>query len=285
MQVVARHDVDRQWADQQAAGLAKKTPVFIALVAKNPRALNSVTNRTLMETQYRTAADPAATLLPVWESVVLAMQASSAVFVTGLAGGAEARFRLRDENWCIPGTGPTIDTDAGNWLRALWPAMICREKRRVDVLASVPEELLRGSGAGFDDYIYDWVKALRIYWRGEDGLVDALLAAMRGTEPGALRVAAPELVLELLYPPIELFYHFTQRDEAKFNDSLVRALELHRRFWTKDEDRRSDPNGFVSFPLLAIAALAEDAGLTIDVESEYLPTTLLHGDRVGEFPT
>ena len=74
-------------------------------------------NRTLMETQYRTAGDPAATWLPVWESVVLAMQASSAVFATGLAGGAEARFRLGNENWCIPGTGPTTDTDAGNWPR------------------------------------------------------------------------------------------------------------------------------------------------------------------------
>jgi hypothetical protein len=238
-----------------------------------------------METRCRTVGDPTATLLPTWESTVLAMQAGSAIFGTALAGGGEARFRLRDKDWRIPGTGPSIDTDAGTWLQALWLALVCRERPRIDLLASVPEELLRGSGADYDDYIYRWVEALQVYWRAEDGLVEALLAAMRGTEPEGLRVAAPELILQLLYPPIEVFYRFVQRDEAKFNDALARALELHQRFWTKDDDRRTDPDGFISLPLLAIAALAKDAGMTVDVESDYLPKTLLDGGWVGEFPT
>lgn len=285
MRVVARHDLDQEWADQQAAALAKNTQMFIDLVAENPRALDSVTNRTMMVTAYHTVGDPTGTWLPTWESIVLAMQASSALFVTALAEGGEAEFRLRDKDWRIPGRVATVDIDAGNWLRALWLAMICRERSRVVMLASVPEQLLRGSGADYDEYIYQWVKALQIYWREEDGLVDALLAAMQGTDPGELRVADPELILELLYPPIELFYLFTQRDEAKFNDSLVRALELHHRFWTKDEERRTNPDGYISLPLLAITSLAKDAGMTIDVESEYIPQVLVEGRWVGEFPT
>jgi immunity protein 49 of polymorphic toxin system len=77
---------------------------------------------------------------------------------------------------------------------------------------------------------------------------------------------------------IELFYLFTQRDEAKFNDSPVRALDLYQRFWTADEERRT-------ISLLAIVALAKDAGMTIDVKSEYLPKKLLDGAWVGEFLT
>lgn len=285
MRIVRRHDIDLVWADQRAAGIAKNTQTFIDLVARGPRALNSVKSRTLMAAQYRTAGDPTATWLPTWESIVLTMQASSAVFVSALAADGAAEFRLRDENWRVPsGAGP-VSPDAGDWLQALWLTMICRERSRVELLASVPEELLRASGSVYDEYIYDWVRALQLYWRGEDGLVDALLAAMEGTEPGTLRVAAPELVLELLYPPIELFYRLAQRDEAGFNDSLVSALELHQRFWTKDEDRRTDPDGYFSLPLLAIAALATDIGMTVDVESEYLPKALLDGDWIGEFPT
>jgi hypothetical protein len=50
MVVVTRHHTDQERADKLAAKLAERTPVFIDLVAKNPRALNSVLSRTLMET-------------------------------------------------------------------------------------------------------------------------------------------------------------------------------------------------------------------------------------------
>lgn len=66
---------------------------------------------------------------------------------------------------------------------------------------------------------------------------------------------------------MEMFYFLTQREDQKFNNSLANALDLHKRFWTKDTERRNDPNGFIALGPLAVACLARDAGVRIDVES------------------
>ncbi|WP_078660702.1 Imm49 family immunity protein [Streptomyces sp. NRRL B-24484] len=49
--------------------------------------------------------------------------------------------------------------------------------------------------------------------------------------------------------------------------------------------RPLDTTGLVAPAPLAMACLAHDAGMPIDVESEYLPHHLLRGTWVGEFPT
>lgn len=55
----------------------KKTSTFIDVGAKNPRMLNSVTNRADGD-HIHPADDPTPTWLSTWDSTVLAMQASSA---------------------------------------------------------------------------------------------------------------------------------------------------------------------------------------------------------------
>jgi hypothetical protein len=100
-----------------------------------------------------------------------------------------------------------------------------------------------------------------------------------------LRVADEELALQILYPPIEMFCFPTQREDDRFNSSLANALELHKQFWTKNDERRRDPDGFVARAPLAIASLARGSGVTIEVESDYLPKHLLEGTRVGEHTT
>ncbi|MGO4649333.1 immunity 49 family protein [Nocardia sp. 2YAB30] len=241
--------------------------------------------RSLDEAGYRCIDDPTVAWIDTWDSIVRAMQTSSAVFAAAkrMHGGVE--FQVDDEVLRIAATGPTMHTDAGTWITALWLALVCRERQRIDMLCATPIDLLRASGARYDAYIYYWVRALQMVWRGEEGVIDQLLAAMRGTDPEILQVASPELMLQILYPPIEIFYHLTQRDEEKVNDSLATALNLHRSFWGKDEERRNDPNGFIALGPLAVACLARDTGLFVDVESAYLSEHLLLGTWVGEHAT
>ncbi|MEV8361986.1 Imm49 family immunity protein [Streptomyces niveus] len=63
------------------------------------------------------------------------------------------------------------------------------------------------------------------------------------------------------------------------------ALTWHKEYWTANEARSLSGDGLVALAPLAIACMASDADMRIDVESEYLPKHLLRRTWVGEFAT
>ncbi|MFI5528014.1 immunity 49 family protein [Kitasatospora sp. NPDC051853] len=81
------------------------------------------------------------------------------------------------------------------------------------------------------------------------------------------------------------FFHVVQRDQEGFDSALAEGVQLYQQYWSVDEERRSDPEGAVALALLGVACLARDAGLSVNVESEYLPKHLLGRSWIGEFPT
>ncbi|EPH40644.1 hypothetical protein STRAU_6341 [Streptomyces aurantiacus JA 4570] len=192
---------------------------------------------------------------------------------------------IAHKKWVLPATGAQHFTDAGNWVTAFWLAVSCREQGRMTELANVPVELLRESDAVYDEYIYSWVDALQTYWMERPGLGEKLIAAFNGTDPETLRVADRELMLKILYPPLNLFLQFVKRDQENFNAALVEALTLHKEYWTQTEDRRLSTDGAVAIGPLAVACLAHDAGMAVEVESDYLPKHLLQRSWLGEFET
>ncbi|MFE9839896.1 immunity 49 family protein [Streptomyces sp. NPDC005551] len=229
--------------------------------------------------------DPTANTSETWEAWVAAMQVGSALFAAATAGTDTVECVIAHKTRTIPATGPKHFTDAGNWITAFWLAIVCRDQNRMTQLSDVPLDVLRASGAVYDDYIYDWVDALQTYWAERPGLGEKFSAAFRGTDPDGLRVADRELMLKILYPPLNLFLQFLKRDAEQFNAGLVQALRLHKEYWTKDEDRRLSTDGAVALGPLAVACLALDVGMPVEVESEYLPKHLLTRSWLGEFPT
>ena len=282
MLTVARHAVDPQTAKSDVDLAVEYLPKFIGLVSTSIDAVGSVMTYALSEAANRAVADPQAAEVETWHSVVVAMQAGSAIFTLGGRRAGEVEFDLRDQMVRAAATGPTMYSNAETWLKAMWLAMICRDRGRIDMLAAVPFELLNEFGTEYDNYVHEWVRAFQTYWRQDGELGEAVLRAMRATDPAALRFAGEEAVLRLHYPAIELFFLLSTRDDARFNESLARALDLHKRYWTATEERSRNRNGFVAWPLLAMACLAVDLGVQIEVESDYLPKYLLEGERVGE---
>ncbi|MFM9373045.1 immunity 49 family protein [Streptomyces sp. Da 82-17] len=222
--------------------------------------------------------------LAAWEATVEAMQVSSALFVSaqGETGTFEYRIGHQIRNLRY-GAGPRAY--AGHWVTAFYLAAVCREPKRMWQLAQVPVDLLRRAEGAYDPYMYDWVEALQAYRLDESDFGDKLVAAIENTDPARLRHAPRENVLKINYPPMNLLAQIAKRDENAFNAELAQALRLHKEYWTRDEDRSLDTEGWVALGPLAMACLAKDAGFTVTVESEYLPSALLDGDWVNEFPT
>lgn len=234
------------------------------------------------------AEDPEATRFPTWEAWVTAMQVGSALFEAGTAseGPVPCRIGADGEVKHLPATGPQPYLHAGAWLTTFYLAIICRENKRLEQLAQIPVSFLRASGAVFDEYIYDWVQAIQDFWnRRAQEMWDHLVAAAQGTDPATARYADTELLLKILYPPINLFDRYQRTDAAQFNEALHNALTWHKEYWTADEARSLSGDGLVALAPLAIACLARDADIPIEIESPYLPKALLEFSWAGEIDT
>lgn len=244
-----------------------------------PQALSA----TLALAQQHCAIDPQAVKFDTWEAWVTAMQTGSALFAAATAPeGTGVTCRIKEQERTLPATGPEPHVNAGTWVTSFYLAMICRDNDRLRRLAEVPVSLLRDSGAVFDAYIYSWVETLQSFWLGRQDVGDKLVAAVDATSPEALRYTDADLVSKILYPPMILLYRIIRRDAVEFDKALVDALRQHKAYWTADEDRATSADGLVALGPLAMACLARDQGITVDVESGYLPRALLEHAWIGE---
>lgn len=251
-----------------------------------PQGFGMTFSGALHTAKIQCSLDPAAQKLETWEAWGMAMQVGSALFASATAPeGTTIECMIGHEVRTIPAVGVTHFVDAGTWLDSFWLAVVCRDQERMTQLCQISIETLRASGTAFEEYIYHWVDTLQTYWLERPGLGDKLVATFEATDPDRLRFVDREMMLKVLYPPINLFYRFVGRDTDQFNEALVQALELHKEYWTADPDREESGEGDVPLAILALACLAHDAGRPIEIESEYLPEHLVKRSWLGEFST
>ncbi|WP_067697240.1 immunity 49 family protein [Nocardia jejuensis] len=153
------------------------------------------------------------------------------------------------------------------WRAAFWWAVIARDEDALRELASYPIERLREyGGTAFDECHYEWARILQDAWRYGP---DAVTEQAWGIDTTS-RLGAQSPVSQLLRPSIEVFARLAARDQNGFSWELANGLRAHRTFFDTDTWRH-DPEATMSLPLLGLACWAHDLGMSIDVESEYLP--------------
>ncbi|WP_330238852.1 immunity 49 family protein [Streptomyces sp. NBC_00525] len=283
--IIPRHGRPGPDDEGFARALTEETIEEISSIEQSPHMLDAMWNSVRTCVGARSTVDPACSGIETWEAVVNAMQVGSAIFRAATATGDTFECRIHHEMRTLPVTGPRVYANAPSWIDAFYFALICRDQERLTELCEVPMAVLRDSGAQHDEYLYHWVATLQAYWsRQQPAMVEALTAAFRTSDPDMTEIAPRDWLQTISYPPINLFYRFVKHDHAGFNDALTEALELHKRYWTKDEDREKSTKGLWAIGPLAMACLAYDGDFPVDVESEYLPQHLLQRSWVGEFP-
>lgn len=287
---VTRHGspatVDEEAVQELGKGLTKAIQRLDRRLERSPGMFGGIAmNEALMHVHARLALNPNASRIETWEAVVTAMQVHSALFASAAANEGTVECRIDHDMRTLPATGPQVYANAGSWLTAFWFAIACRDQARMTQLCEVSLDLLRASGAQGDEYVYHWVDSLQTYWRETPGLVEKLTTTMNTSSPEIATIAPRDLLQNVLYQPINLFYRFLLKDHDAFNQALLEAVETHKAYWTADEDRGGRIAGCLALGPLAIACLAYDAGFPIEVESDYLPKPLLERSWLGEFPT
>lgn len=280
---VERHPVPP--VDEQAtACLAEAFEARVRNLDASPAIFGMALNEALLQVQVHQAHNPRGNRFGTWDATVSAMQVGVAAFDAASVTAGTVEARIAHELRTISATGPQFYANAGNWLTALWFVIICRDRVRMDRMCRIPLDLMRAAGAEGDAYVHHWVDALQTYWHEQPGLLEKLTATIEQSHPDIATSVPRDLLQCLRYPPINLFHQFLRKDEDGFNKALTEALELHKAYWSTPE-RAGDIAGFLALGPLAIACLAYDAGLSIEVESDYLPLRLLDRSWVGEFDT
>lgn len=282
MPIITRHNIETVRAQYYIDMVTEDHEWSLERLTTKPRVLPGMGEDGLKLAGSLSVLDPKATDVATWDAVVLGMQGSVGVFAASLTTDKHVELQVAGDSYRIPRRAPWSETNVTAWLRGMYFAMICRARTSIDLLATVTPDILAAGGGAYDDYLHDWIHALQIYWRQEPGLNDALQRAFRGTEPCALQFADDQWAKQLDLPPMELFNLLVLGEDARFNEALVKALEMHKRYWTATPSRSENPDGYVAWAPLAIACLAKDLGVTIDVQSEYLPLNLLDGTWVVE---
>jgi hypothetical protein len=204
----------------------------------------------------------------------IAGQASAAIFAVATAT-AEVKVPLGGALTALPPKASVSGAYVGNWLNGFHAAAVARDTAVLDRLSALDIQVLRRSPARSDECMFATVEAFNAFHRNDPGVAKRIIAALEATDP-ALVQHTPDEVGLIVVPMLGALGGLLSNQEV-FDERMVTALELHKQYWS-DEERRRDPLGYLSWPLMGIASLAIGRRMEVNVDSDYLPRALYIGD-------
>ncbi|MEU7478313.1 immunity 49 family protein [Lentzea sp. NPDC042327] len=283
---VPRHPTDAEWAEEQLEYYVTVVPEGAASVEQSAARLPVLQMGAVDRIGYATVLDPSAENLTTWDAVVQAMQVTTGIYAAAGATEGTVEWLIGERTVHIPATGPVEFANFKRWLDAFWLAVIVRDRKCIDLLASFPLDIIKASGNQYEELDALWARTLQMFTKGEPGMAESLAEAMAATDPERLTVSPPEYALRLAFPVMNTFLNMVRSNhEREFNEALAQALEQHKAYFTADSKLADDPRGLIALAPLGLACIAKDSGLNVEVESDYLPKHLVLGSWAGEYQT
>lgn len=273
---IARHTVDLEWVRKRLPKKAALIPTYLAAIPNDMTLTNAFQG--IVEDYAGYFCVEHTDSPEICRAFRLGAHAMAALFRAATATEEEIEVSL--------GEGPPVRVRArvdesivnvGNWLQGYFMAAVSREAKLLDSLCAVEPALLRRSSTTALEYHHLFLQALRAFWRRDNEAPALLLAALAATAPEQLTGASEEYVLSIIVPQMELLYRVMLQDAEGFNKALAKGLDAFTKYW-RQGDRRDNPQGYLALGMLAIASFAHEAGMPIEIESDYLPTWLVRGD-------
>jgi Immunity protein 49 len=271
MKTIARHVVDRELVDEGVERFSDTLAKVVQAATGRAEALSIVLDVARSYAGYLSAST--ADQAELCRALRIGAQAAAAIFALG-SGSGDIRIRIDDHHATLAATGPTDATHPGNWRIGWWLAHIVDDRSGIDVLATTPIDVLRGSSSSTDECQYRFVEALQGYQTHAADWWDKLQAALDATDPEKVNLADEEFVLNILLPEMQMLFRLALGEIAPFETALEFALERHKKYWSK-ASRKKDPDGFLGLGPLALASTAFKAGMPITTESDYIPRILI----------
>lgn len=162
------------------------------------------------------------------------------------------------------------------WIDAFCWATIANDQVSLAAICRAPTDVWRTSRTKVDEYVHLLATALREYSLRSETAGKTLLESLRATDPKHTNPSNQEWVLDLDVPSIEVAARVFSLNAGAIDASLVKALELRKRYWSKPS-RAQDDQGWMSLELTALVVLARRAGLRIDTTSDYVPLPYVDG--------
>ena len=279
--MIARHKINPEYARQRYEDELSNFEALLQRARGEAAALPLLITKCMEVAEFGSVVDPVSP--EIVRALRLAAQAHTALFAVSSSGGKKVSVPLgkgRRVTYTDSLHESTVHT--GRWIEGFYVSTLCRDKTSLSLLCDTPTPLLKRSTTKGPEYRSIMVDALRAVWKDTPEKQDLLLEAMTATDPDRPDVApVSDWVLFIDIHIIRLFFYLTDADE-RFGQALSLAAEDHKKYWSK-ASHKSNPAGFLSIPLLGVAALAYDAGLRFDVESDYIPGWLIRQTAITSF--
>lgn len=228
-----------------------------------------------------------AVLDPGSEELCAALQSAStlhgALFSLMLSERGESVISLREGHRAkVRNIGVTSETNVASWHVGFCFACMVRDRATLDVLARTPIDLLRSSSTTSDDCMYLWAEALQRWHLDETGAVASLQEALDATDPDQHELQHESYVLNMVVPQMQLLFRLISGEAGPFNDALTFAVTRHKKYVTSGR-QKTHSRHYLALGPLAFASLAHDAGIAINVVSDYMPRHIVEGEcNVGD---
>lgn len=294
MRSVESHKIWGPGFPKAIASMAEDRVEAIALVEENSSHLSSRARAFLTDARIAIAVDPVARYTETWYAWAAAMQMYSAIFAVGMTPKSQMiEYRIDLKKRLLKGGGPEFRaTTPANWETAFMLAITCRDQQRWTALANIPMDVLRGTAERekiiYNEYTYHWIATLQAFIKNDrKTLFQELEKAIVLSGPEHVTFGREETD-KLVFPVMNTFRCLVQLDAPGFNEALAQGLELHKDYYTADEERSKKTAGIVPLGLLAMACMAYERNRShkdfpLEVESGYLPDCILRAAWYGEF--